>query len=152
MFFSENLFLVITVNVRGLHKKSKKLSLFQWLKDNRIDIIFMQETYLLKKDEKSFVTKWRDIAIDLHRFSDFNHSRGVSIICRACLDIKVIDKWDSGTGRLLIVNFELEGFILTCVNVYAPNEISRRKIFFAFSKSMIQQNCNNFKGLIIAGE
>ena len=83
---------------------------------------------------------------------DFNHSRAVSIICRACLDIKVIDKWDSGTGRPLIVNFELEGFILTCVNVYAPNEISRRKTFFAFSKSMIQQKCNNLKGLIIAGD
>ena len=141
---------IITVNVRGLHKKSKKLSLFQWLKDNRIDIIFMQETFLLEKDEKYFVAEWKGIAI--HSFSDSNHSRGVSILCREGLDIKVIDKWESGTGRLLIVNFELEGFILTCVNVYAPNKINRRKTFFAFSKSMIQQKCYNFKGLIIAGD
>ena len=48
---------IITVNVRGLHKKSKKLSLFQWLKDNRLDIIFMQETFLLEMDEKSFVSE-----------------------------------------------------------------------------------------------
>ena len=69
---------IITVNVRGLHKKSKKLSLFQWLKDNRIDIIFMQETFLLEKDEKYFVAEWKGIAI--HSFSDSNHSRGVSIL------------------------------------------------------------------------
>ena len=36
------------------------------------------------------------------------------------------------SNRLLIVNFELEGFILTCVNVYAPNEISRKNIICIF--------------------
>ena len=44
----------------------------------------------------------------IHSFSDSNHSRCVSILCREGLDIKVIDKWESVTGRLLIVNLELE--------------------------------------------
>ena len=35
------------------------------------------------------MTEWRGIAI--HSFIDSNHSRGVSILCREGLDIKVID-------------------------------------------------------------
>ena len=35
---------IVTADARGLNNTKKKLSLFQWIKDHKIDVTFVQES------------------------------------------------------------------------------------------------------------
>ena len=71
---------IVSINVRGLSSSLKRITLFHWAKENRVDILCLQETFCTENNRKIIDNDWDgDI---YHSLSDSTHSRGVSILIR----------------------------------------------------------------------
>ena len=55
---SQNKVNILTLNVRGLNDISKRHNIYQWIKDQKSDIILLQETYCTKKLEPILINEW----------------------------------------------------------------------------------------------
>ena len=141
---------VMSLNVRGLHDKSKRRSIFQYIKDKLIDIACLQETYCTSKDEKSFNYDWGGKIF--HCLSDSVHSRGVTILIRKGLDCEVKNVFKSNDGRKIMINIEIQNEIITIVNLYAPNIESEQKKFLHRSRNWIVEHSNTDYLLIVTGD
>ena len=71
---------VFSLNVRGINTYEKKVKLFSWLNDVNVDIILLQETHFIEKNEYIYNSRWFGKAF--HSFSDSQYSRGVSILLK----------------------------------------------------------------------
>ena len=61
---------------------------------------------------------------------DSSHSRGVDVLFKQNFQGEVISSFSSNGGRILLVNIEFQGNILSIVSVYAPTHEAERMIFF----------------------
>lgn len=52
-------FKMLSLNVRGIRSFEKRKALFQWLKKENADIIFLQETYSTPEVEQIWKSQWR---------------------------------------------------------------------------------------------
>ena len=73
------------------------------------------------------------------------------MICK-CLKYKVTSHHSDDMGRLLLLNLEIDKQEFTVVNVYAPNEVHDRNVFFRNMQSFINSYASNKNRLIIAGD
>jgi len=142
---------VISLNVRGLNNRDKCEKLFQWFKDSGFHVIFLQETYFTKS-KADYITKLWSINNAIHVYSDSPHSRGVSVLFNPSCDVEIIDVHKSEDARRLVVNVNVQGTVISLINVYAPNKISQRKDYYnKLSKCMTTQ-CLNDSMIIMAGD
>ena len=51
-------FKIMTLNVRGINDKTKRFSIFQWLKQKNVDICFIQESYSSPEIEQLWMREW----------------------------------------------------------------------------------------------
>ena len=80
-----------TLNVRGLNDKNKRDKVFRWIRNNELDIAFLQESYCTEKFIPYFNAGWKGAA--LHGHSDSNHSRGVCILLSVThIVVKMVDE------------------------------------------------------------
>lgn len=49
----------LSVNERGLNIDEKRNKYYAWLKETKTDIIFLQETHFIKKNEKNIILDGR---------------------------------------------------------------------------------------------
>ena len=118
---------IISLNVRGISSifcKEKRQTLFFWAKENKIDILCLQETFCTNLNVHNINNEWDGLAF--HALSDSPHGRGVSILFRSDLDIDILDHKFSIDGRRLLVNFNYQSQKYCIVNTYAPNNESAR--------------------------
>ena len=88
------------------------------MRDIENDIIFLQETHSDKKDEVFWKSQWGEFAW----FASFSSkSRGVAILIRNSMSVRVISELCDPNGRFLILNCTLNDVPVTLVNIYAPN-------------------------------
>ena len=105
-------------NCRGLQDYVKRRKIFHYMRNIENDIIFLQETHSDKKDEISWKSQWGESAW----FASFSsNSRGVAILIRNSISVKVISVFYDPNGRFLILNCKLNDVPVTLVNIYAPN-------------------------------
>ena len=71
---------------------------------------------------------------------------------RKGLKYKVTSHHSDDMGRLLLLNLEIDKQEFTVVNVYAPNEVHDRIMFFRYMQSFISSYASNKNRLIIAGD
>ena len=50
----------ISVNVRGLNTPEKRRKIYSWLSDSNVDIILVQETHFIGKNELQYNLNWKD--------------------------------------------------------------------------------------------
>ena len=132
-------FKVASLNVRGLRDKSKRSILGQWFIENKIDIIFLQETYCSKSFKHKFRREWAGLACKIkHCYTDSAHSRGVCMIFRKDLDVHFQSKHASRDGRTLVINCKINEFCCSLMNIYAPNTINDRKAYFLEISELIK--------------
>ena len=94
----------MTLNCRGLRDRDKRLSVFEFIKRQHIDIAFLQETFVTENIVDKFN---RDTTNNVyHCATDSYHSRGVAIVIRKQLDIEVLNINKSNDGRRLLVNIK----------------------------------------------
>ena len=141
---------VLSLNVRGLHNRHKRKSLYSWIKNKGFDICFLQETFCIQNTVNKFNQFWSgDI---YHSCSNSSHSRGVSIMISKKLSYKVHSYHTDDIGRKILINIEINDQMYTLVNIYAPNTISDRVTFFEQLNDFINCHSINKSNLIIGGD
>ena len=113
---------VETLNVRGLGNRLKRKCIFQYLKDKKLDIVLLQETYSSKHNCVQWQNEWGNKWVFS---SGTTGSRGVAILInpkfKSIIKLSKVDH----DGQFVICTIELENFLeYTICNIYAPNEDS----------------------------
>ena len=104
-------FKILSLNVRGLRSPTKRKALFLWLDQRRYDIVFLQETYSTPDVEDIWRTQWQG---KLYFSHGSNHSRGVMILARSDLDLRLKSIKSDDDGRFIIrrPKFKIRRFCL----------------------------------------
>ena len=76
---SENATTILSLNVRGLNDKRKRLAIFEQLRDENPSIVLLQETYCAISEEKCWLDDWGGEGIFSH---GSKHSAGVALLFR----------------------------------------------------------------------
>ena len=141
---------VVSINARGLNTSEKRIKFYDWLRDTNIDIVFLQETHYVEKNEVTYNARW--FGKSVHNYSDSTFSRGVSILFKKDLPIEILNVHKSVDGRKLLVNVKYEESVFTIVNVYAPNNEDARIEFFKRLKTFICQHSVNVNNVTLCGD
>ena len=143
-------FNIISLNVRGLNNKKKRLSVFRYLKKENCDIAFLQETYGSADNETEWQDDWGGQCIFAH---GGKHSRGVLIAFRKGLDYKVVNNKQDYRGRFLICELEICDERLIIINLYAPNrEKEQCEFLIDLMRLMKQMNVKKEDRIIVGGD
>ena len=139
----------LTLNVRGIVSASKRRKIFLWLKNQKANIMFLQETHSTKSNEIQFKNSW--YGKSWFGASDSPHSKGVGILLSNTSEIEFISSHDNNDGRSLLLNININGSPFTLVNVYAPNDISSRIKYFNNLLEWIRNKAHYINNLINRG-
>lgn len=109
-------------NCDGLNAPHKRTSVLTLLRRKKIDLALLQETHLLEQDLKRIANKFYHI---IASSSYHTMTRGVAVVVRRSLPIKMLDIWTDKEGRLVIAKIELYGRKIALTLVYAPNKYDK---------------------------
>ena len=87
----------------------------------------LQETHLFNPAQlHAWRTEWPG-----QSFWSFGsaHSRGVGILIRKNVNIKILSFYHDSEGRFISINFSFQDQFFKVANVYLPNESASRKVF-----------------------
>lgn len=141
---------ILSLNVRGLNNNCKRLSLFHWIEQKKIDIICLQETFCKETYCETFNSYFEGSIY--HSFSDSSHSRGVCIMFNKKLEYEFVNKHVSDDGRRILINVKVNNELYTIVNLYAPNNVKDRIDFLKKTKAWVKKYAKDEDMLIICGD
>ena len=123
---------LISLNTARLHDYEKRCEVFHQLKQqtSKSAIIFMQETHIVKSDEKIWTNQFgcgSGSSIFSHRKSD---ARGVLIALREVRNYQVTLQHIESSGRYIVLNNLIDNNPVILVNYYAPNVESKQLKLF----------------------
>lgn len=108
---------IISLNVRGLRARDKRLKLFKWLKEtHKADVVFLQETHSTFSDEKPWTDEWEG---DIYFSHGEQNARGVCIMTKVSHTCH--KSISSDTGRHIMIDVTISDRRMTIMNIYAPN-------------------------------
>ena len=145
---------IATLNVRGIKSKKKRLALYQWIRDNDIDVLLTQETYLSVNDNIMISNEWEGLCY--HSFTNSCHCRGVATFIsktlknKAGFNVSHIDT--DNDGRRVIVTLTLDDRTYHITNVYCPNQLSLRETFLHNTTNYLINKKYNLEEVIIGGD
>ena len=70
-------FTLTSVNVRGIRDATKRARVFEWCKEKKSNIVFLQETYSTEDIEEKWKSEWGGQGVFSH---GTNHSKGVAVM------------------------------------------------------------------------
>lgn len=106
-----------TWNIKGSHSPIKRKKILSSLKKEKVDIAMLQETHLNNEEH----LKLQQCGFDQVYFSSFTtKSRGVAILIKRNLPIKVSKCITDKYGRFVLILASLHGEDLALLNVYCP--------------------------------
>ena len=142
--------LLISLNTRGQSIQVKRRSQYQWIRDNKIDIAFLQETHSTFETEKIWTKEWSG------NFAAFAHgdskSRGVAILIRQGLDFQHIETHKDENGRWILVKAQICNQKIIFLNIYAPNDTQNQIQFYTEIAQLIQTHSSKDFSLLIGGD
>ena len=116
---------VMSFNVCGLNIPHKRTSVLDIFHRNKVDIALIQESHLLANE----ITKLSNRLYQVIGYSSApTRSRGVAIVARRNLNLRVIDQIQDTDGRIVIVKTQHLGKYIALASIYAPN--SYDKVFY----------------------
>ena len=119
---------ILTLDVRGLNNSIKCRKLFHWFENTKLDIILLQETFCTNKTANIMKSNWKGATFN--SCSGSNQCRGVAILFKENLDVKILDTNSCPDGRNLLVNVRFQNNIFSVVSVFAPNIETERIQYF----------------------
>ena len=138
---------ILTLNVQGVRDRNKQKRVFELAKQQKANILFIQETHLTADITSSFDQQFN--GTKLHSIGTSN-SRGVSILIHSSVDHKVLNTHCDTYGRLILVNIEIGTLTFSLINIYAPNNITDRSTFFKRVNEVITEYAEGT--IILAGD
>lgn len=140
---------ILSLNARGLRDVKKRTNLFFWLKKKKVDITFLQETYWTENLTSKIESNWDGEII----FSPgTEHSKGTAILFKKGLQYQILNKHKTEDSRMILINIKIEEKIFTMINIYAPNNMSERKVFFNKIQKWINKFAMNEQNIFIGGD
>ena len=138
-------------NCRGLRDEKKRRAVFNWLYSKHSGIVLLQETHSKETDEQLWASEWGGQIFFSH---GTNQSRGVAVLLpknmkERCV-ITGIERDQS--GRVLIIDCNIEDNLFTIFNVYAPtkDQYTEQQCFLEYLRELLQKH--EEKNLILAGD
>ena len=102
-------------------------TVFTWIKKQKVDIAFLQETYTFQEIEKQFKLQWREEMLFAH---GTNHSEGVLILFSENLQTDIKNVLGDSEGRHIFVEALVQDAPFLLVNLYAPTKNQEQCVFF----------------------
>ena len=137
---------LLSLNVQGLRNSSKRARLNEYILQQKANIVFLQETH--------FTTEIKNIIEnDFNNYKVYNSygrntSRGCSIEHK--LNAEIIDIFSDPDGRYILINIEIEKNIFSILNIYAPNDLRLRNVFFKLIDQLLKDYSLGLK--LLAGD
>lgn len=97
---------ILVWNCDGLNVPHKRSSALTLLRQKKINLALLQETHLLSKDSGHIANRYYHT---IASSTASTKSKGVGIVCRRNLKIKVLDLWADDAGIIVIAKVELYG-------------------------------------------
>ena len=110
---------LLTKNVCGIGDNSKRRQVFNYLKRQNADVFMLQETHSSSSVEKVWTAEWGSEIIYSHGQPN---SKGVCVMFKKNLNVKVLSIKKDTKGRLLGVKISIQDNEYAVLNLYAPNE------------------------------
>jgi len=146
IFFIFIMFLA-TVNVHGFRDRVKRAKYFELFKTKKLDIIFIQETYLqCSKDIDNVKKQWKGESFWSYSVSP--HSRGTAILFSHNLNCQVQSYHFDLNGCMVVIDVCVKGLKLRLISIYAPVNNTERKSFFLSIQPYLVTN----RIVILAGD
>ena len=106
-------------NASGLGQQKKRLCLFQYFRDNKADVVFLQEVHREDKLNSIWQTQWKNRILFANGQSN---AKGVAIMLSKQLAPKVTEVIRDENGRFILCKLEQEESSFCLANIYAPND------------------------------
>ena len=90
-----------------------------YLKDQKADFCFLQETFSKASDEAIWRNEWGGQIYFSHGTC---HSKGVCVLINRAVKEKVTCTFSDTSGRIILINITYNGLKLSLCNIYAPND------------------------------
>ena len=139
---------VLSLNVWGMRDQIKRRSIFSYLKDQRANIYFLQETYSARADENIWRKEWGGELFFSHGTT---HSKGVCILINLFIQPKVDYSYADDSGRIVVITVTLNGQKLSLCNIYAPNDQANQLQFMQELNNCIIDK-SELTSLIVGGD
>ena len=136
---------VATFNVDGINNFNKRNSIFEKLKEEKIDIIFLQETHVELKNIREVKEHWQGKSI--WNPGPSGKSRGTAILFGGN-KVTIQNTTTDETGRLIVAKIKIQNDIIQLINIYAPNKSWKREDFFG----MCKDHTYDIENTILAGD
>ena len=117
----------VTINTHGLRDSAKRSNIFLWLQHFQPDVVFLQETHLAQGDKNTLKSHWDG---PIFIAPGGTHSSGVVSLFSKRLNLKAISNSIDPSGRYLNSIVETDDGRVQLCNIYAPNQVSHRKMLF----------------------
>ena len=105
-------------NCGGLNAPHKRASTLSLLKNKKVDIALLQETHLLRADAGRLANRfYYTIAFS----AATSKTKGVAIVAKRNLPLKVLSSWADDAGRIVITKVEFHARKIALISAYAPN-------------------------------
>ena len=127
---------ILSLNVRGLRNKRKRRILFHSFKNEKCDIICLQETHLLKSDSHIIKKEW---PFDFHISEGTNNSMGLLTLFGNKIDSSNTF-FRYSNQRCLVSQFLFNNQKFSLSNIYAPCTGTTGKLeFFERTKPILKR-------------
>src|SRR3978361_1363134 len=101
---------ILSLNVNGLRDEVKRIRLFRWLKNNRFDLIFLQDVRWSEEDGESWSSQWGRLSCWQPQVAILASGVGASLVML-----------EGGNDRLLFCQFEAARALpLVVGSIYVP--------------------------------
>jgi len=136
-----------TINVNGFKDFFKRAKAYEIFRTKNLDIIFLQETHAVSKQETiQWTNQWGGKAF--WSLATSNGSKGTAILFRPNYDFSVKSYNFDQCGRLVVLDIVINNIEFRLISVYAPNIVKGRKIFF--NQLFPYLVCNKY--VVLAGD
>ena len=92
--------------------------IFQWLKDNKVDICLIQEAHYTETAKESWAKDWEG---EIFFSGNSSKSAGVGILFNDNSSIKINNMTEILEGRILALDIVLNETETILINIYGPN-------------------------------
>ena len=139
----------LTLNVRGLREKSKRQTIFNWLKGKKHNVILLQETHSDETVEIEWKKEWGSSMYFSHGETN---SKGVAILLDKDYDFEIKEIAKDKDGRILFLEVVLNGDSIMLGNVYGPTKNKQKDQIEFVQQISSMLDAHRDKNIVIGGD
>ena len=136
----------MTSNVRGLNKTYKRRLIFRWLHQQSLMLSFFKKC-IPRRKYQTWENEWGGNIFSSHGST---HSRGVMILLKPKINVKVENSITDKNGRFILVEAVFDETKYIFLNVYGPNKQARQIHFLRDLSTIMQMKISSLVATLIA--